>query len=785
MKIIDRTKLTILLFFLVSGTSLVSPCATAQYNRPHVIVSEISSTPEVFAGDTFTEIITLTNVGDGEAVRVQLIVDIDDPFALIDTSSNIFVGSISDDKSKTVRIHISVDKNAQVATYSIDFEIEWEDNEGESYNQFNSFNVRVLGKSNIDIQETVSNGDPFKVSAGESFIKYLNLENVGVEKANMVKISLDISYPFALAKASSNIFIGDLLIGESKSVSVEVSVDRNAVGVYSIPYFISYEDSYGWTYEKTGVFGVEVLGKPKMLVYETIVGDSETKILAGDTFTKEFKLSNIGGYETKRVQLSLDVAYPFMLTYASSNLLFGDLGVGESKSIPLEFSVDRNAPVAVYSIPYTITYENIYGESYEKTGLFGIQVYGMPQLLIDEITVDPSPLTIGQNGLMIIRLTNIGSDVAYDTSIRVFGDKGILASSFAYIANINNKLSESVMLPISLDNSLRSGTYILNITISNKDYFNNTYHLSNLFELKISAGQPFIPPFYIGLTVGLVALGLLAYVMYNWNPMDAESLGVNIDVKKRAPKRLFLLLIFGVVMIFTIILPIPYIVHTNLGNAGIVIYNKDIDLKMLPPKIQQICRLRGLTTPILLLVRHVEPDWITMVITTEQYPSGVAVEMSEHIIEWYVDWRDFDLANQAFQKLAISKVERLKEHEAFIEQMLYATRGPLSLHNLSKATFYGGAVIFILCLTLIVQKRLAVWNLPALISAYSIQFWCLNTLASTHHIAVNTEWEYFGYMFFVMIPLSLYAWYFERSEGGHTTAKKMWALSRILGIMRE
>ena len=106
MKNIDKTKLTILLFLLIIGMSLTFPFVTVQENRPHVIVSEISSTPEVFAGDTFTEIITLTNVGDKGAVRVQLIVDIDDPFALIDTSSNIFVGSISVDYSKSVMLHI-------------------------------------------------------------------------------------------------------------------------------------------------------------------------------------------------------------------------------------------------------------------------------------------------------------------------------------------------------------------------------------------------------------------------------------------------------------------------------------------------------------------------------------------------------------------------------------------------------------------------------------------------------------------------------------------------------
>ncbi|NIM45706.1 MAG: hypothetical protein GTO54_08815, partial [Nitrososphaeria archaeon] len=313
--------------------SLASPCAKAQYNRPHVIVSKISSTPEVFSGDTFTELITLTNVGDQTAMRVRLVVDIKYPFALMNMSSNIFIGSISPDKSSTVTMRISVDKKALVAIYSIDFQIEWEDSYGATYRQFNSFNVRVLGRTNIDIQETFSDQEQSRVSAGESFIKYFNLENVGVEEAGMVTLSLDISYPFTLPRASSNIFIGDLGIGEKKSVSVEISVDRNAVGVYSISYTISYEDSYGLNYEKTGDFGVEVLGKPKMLIYETIASRDGNRIFTGDTFTKEFNLTNIGGFETKRVQLSLDIEYPFTLSNSSSNLLFGDLGVDESRAI--------------------------------------------------------------------------------------------------------------------------------------------------------------------------------------------------------------------------------------------------------------------------------------------------------------------------------------------------------------------------------------------------------------------------------------------------------------------
>jgi len=780
-----RAGLYILLCSSIIGMLLLSPHVSAADDSPHVIVSEISPTPEVFAGDTFNETIELTNVGDKKALRVRLVVDIDYPFALMNTSSNIFVGSIRGDRSSTVAMQISVDKKALVAIYSIDFQIEWEDSNGATYRQFNTFNVRVLGRPNIDIQETISDRDPSRVSAGESFIKYLNLENMGVEEARMVKLSLDISYPFTLPRASSNIFIGDLGIDEKKSVSVEISVDRNAVGVYSIHYTISYEDSYGWNYEKTGAFGVEVLGKPKMLIYETISSRDGNRIFTGDTFTKEFNLTNIGGYETKRAQLSLDIEYPFTLSDSSSNLLFGDLGVGESRAIPVEFSVDRNAPVAVYSIPYTITYENIYGESYEKTGLFGVEVNGKPQVLVDEITVDPSPLSLGQSGLMIVKLTNIGSDIAHDASIRVFGAKGILASSFAYVAKINNKQSESIMFPVSLDSGLRPGTYLLNITVANRDYLNNTYHLSNLYELKLSAEPAFVPPFYIGLTVGLASLGLLGYVIYNWNPEEAEKADSGMESQQRGNRRQYVMLILGVILMYVLIFPIPYVVHSNLENAGIVVYNDEIPLEALPQNLQEVCRLRGINAPVMLLVKHVEPEWTTMVISTENLPMGTTVEMSEHIINWHVDWRDFNLANQPFQKLAISKVERLNEFEAFFERVLYAQRGSIGLYDLSKVTFYGGPILFILCLTLVVQKRLALWNLPAVFSCYSFQIWSMNTLASVHRLTVTTEWEYFGYLFVGLIPLTLYAWYFERSTGGRPTARKMMALSHVLGLFRE
>lgn len=764
----------------------------AEFDRPHVVVTEISLTPEVTAGEIFNEIIELSNVGSESAYRVQLEFYIENPFAIINSSSTIFIGKISKSKSESVSIPISVDKKAVVGIYSIAFIVRWEDNEGIIYSQSNTFNVKVLETPQVDIQEVIIGQDPSQVAAGDSFIKTLRFTNEGVEEARMVRLSLDVRYPFTLTTTSSNIFLGDLGIDENRIVSLDILVDRNAVGVYSISYTISFTDSSDRSYEKEGEFGVEILGKPIKLLQEEIFSEKTSRVFTGDTFTKKFNLTNVSGYEAKRIQISLDVNYPFALTSSSSNLYIGDLTFSESKISTVRFSVDRNAPVAVYSIPYTITYENDYGESYEETGEFGVEVSGHPQLLIDEIIVDPSPLTLGQKGLMILKVSNVGSDVARDTSIRIFGGTNILASSFAYIANLNSKDTESITFPISIDNNIKLGTYLMNVTISYNDYLNTTYHSSNLHELKVISAPAFVPPFYIGATIGLASISLLGYLFYVWNPSDSGHEAELEEKESSKTRRLrndkrgrFILLIMGVIVMYVIIFPIPYIVHTNLDNAGIVVYSNTVELESLPNNIQEICSLRGIYEPNVLLVRHIEPKWFTLVISSESYYTGTMVEMSDYIIDWYVDWHDFNIVDQPFQKFAISDINKLGSIETFFERALLVQEDSISLFDLSKVTFYGGPILFILCLTLITQKRLAIWNLPACLGLYSFQTWVTNIIASIHHIAIATEWVYFGYLFAGLIPLAIYAWHFERSAGGRSTALKMKTLSRKLGLLWE
>jgi len=766
--------------YLFVGTLFLHPCFALLNKHPLIVVSKMSPTPKIIAGGTFNETLTLKNVGDERAFRVQLIMNIQWPFALLNSSTNIYVGNIHVKKSRTVTFGISIDKNADVGISSIAFSIEYEDADGEIFTQSNSFSVRVVGKPKFDIQETVLNHSQSKLFAGESIIKIFRLKNFGNEEAKMVQLSLDVAYPFALSKSSSNIFIGDLKIGENQSDSIEISVDREAVGVYSIPFTISYEDVYGEVYLKSGVFGVEVLGRTHPLIHELVMSQNASRIFAGDMCIEKFNLANVGGDEARWVHLSLEIAYPFTLPKSSSNIFIGGLGIGENKSISIEISVDKNALVGVYTIPFTISYEDVYGEVYLKSGVFGVEVLGEPQLLLGEIRVDPSSMTPGQEGLMIVRLTNVGTDVACDASMKIFGGRDIIASSFAYAAKIDSKKSESLIFPVSLDKKLNPGTYLQNITVIYRDNFNNIYHLSKLYEFNVLARTPFVPYFYMAVAFGLATLTLVGYIIFKWEPEYSQEERETKNPRRRAGA---ILLNSCVVVIFVFLL-IPYLIHANLDNVGVVIYCNETTLESLPEDIQEICMLRGFVTPVVLLVKHLRPTYVTMVIALEKFSLGTVVEMSEYVVNWRVDWRDFNLADQNFERFAIANVGKLDPFESSIETLLLTKTG-LIVHELSRINFYAGSILVVLSATLLIQGRLALWNLPAIFGCYSFQVWRLNVIANKHHLYVASEWKYFGYYFIILIPLALYLWYFELSPGGRRTAEKMRALSQALGLLRE
>jgi len=111
--------------------------------------------------------------------------------------------------------------------------------------------------------------------------------------------------------------------------------------------------------------------------------------------------------------------------------------------------------------------------------------------------------------------------------------------------------------------------------------------------------------------------------------------------------------------------------------------------------------------------------------------------MTDYIVDWRVNWRDFDFVNlvdQTFDRFVVASVKQIGPLESSIE-ILFSTPLGWIIDDLSTANFYGGPILVVLCITVLLQKRLALWNLPAIFGCYSLQIWRLNALAHEHHLA--------------------------------------------------
>jgi len=258
------------------------------------------------------------------------------------------------------------------------------------------------------------------------------------------------------------------------------------------------------------------------------------------------------------------------------------------------------------------------------------------------------------------------------------------------------------------------------------------------------------------------------------------------QVKKKLKRRLnikTILLVLGVLLVYFALL-IPYVVHANLNNAGIVVYSRDITIESLPKDIQEICRLRGINPTTLLLVKHTNPKWTTIVITSSQFSNNEMVEITYYVVNWRLDWRDINLVDQRFDRFAIANLKLLSPFESWVESALSNQLGGY-LRDLSLADFYVGPVFLVLCITLLTVKRLAVWNIPAIWGCYSFQVLMSNMLARSHNVYVATEWSYFGYLFLGLLPITVYLWHYEKTEAGQSVAGKMKAVSKFLGLLRH
>jgi len=219
------------------------------------------------------------------------------------------------------------------------------------------------------------------------------------------------------------------------------------------------------------------------------------------------------------------------------------------------------------------------------------------------------------------------------------------------------------------------------------------------------------------------------------------------------------------------LLLMPYIVHTNIKDCGIVKESKVIPLDSLPEDIQDVIAFKPNCA--VLLVEQSVSRIRAAIITDKLQKPGTVIEVTDKIIDWYVDWHEYRFFDRSFKVLIVGQVQPLGPLESFVETILSLRFGS-AIFSLSKMVFFVGPLLLIVYLTLFFKHRFYLWNVPAVISLYSLGIFMGNMVGGAHQMVISDYWRYFGYLFMPLIPLTFLFSKYEESEEGGRQIRRYW-----------
>ena len=252
---------------------------------------------------------------------------------------------------------------------------------------------------------------------------------------------------------------------------------------------------------------------PAPLLLVSNVTIAPKRVIVGESFVATLTIQNVGELDSVVGVLSLNVTEPFAVVGSGTVMDIGGLKVGGNRTLSTNFSVDLSARAGTYSIPYSLMYSDQNDYFYSSYGKLGLVVHGIPQVRIQDITVDPTQLNPSSDGTFTIQLVNAGTEAAQNITVKVLNGDELLTNSITYVGIIARGDTKTIVLGIHVSPEVSLGTRLITIEVSFSDVEGNVYSISKSYELTVYEIPQPIPTYYYYFIAGGVALVAGIYVV--------------------------------------------------------------------------------------------------------------------------------------------------------------------------------------------------------------------------------------------------------------------------------
>ena len=318
------------------------------------------------------------------------------------------ISSLAEGESKTISFEVEVGDEVKADTYEIQVEI-------------NGIKQNVLLEVENDDESAVIEmkyPETTKFIAGSANKLDLTLANSGSEGAYNVKIYLQSKEGVGLVGSSSVISVGDLEAKSSKKVPISVQLDDSKEGqLVNVPFKITYTTKSGEKVEELQEVYLDVKDDATKEAEVSISGVKVSKASVGEGGTFNVSFNVVADALAEDIKVGVKMPEGILAT-SQNTFMIDTLAGGKAKSFTVSCIATDKASEGYQPIELTAEYEyeDAKAQISQYTGVNSLVTQEEDEEEEENITeakviiggydITPGILTAGEEGTLVIKLTN-------------------------------------------------------------------------------------------------------------------------------------------------------------------------------------------------------------------------------------------------------------------------------------------------------------------------------------------------------------------------------------------
>ncbi|MCW3990111.1 MAG: hypothetical protein NWE88_08565 [Candidatus Bathyarchaeota archaeon] len=380
------------------------------------------STDDVYvtAGEESLIKFTLTNVGSWSIyeAKISLSVPATTPgISLLDGYHKVY-NRISDGASTSFYTRVYVDEDTPLGAYSLTLQA--------TYMQKVQYGVEMLESTTLQIGIVVDSvsklsyrmsaeaDNPVFTAGADNHLNVV-LGNLGDATVYEIDATVTSTSPYIVVLEGSRFTHGNLDANLSVLHPATVRVSRNTpLGVYTLSETVAYEDEAGQTYFESFIVGITVNSStvPNPMLSVNI---EDPRLIAGAENPVTVNLVNIGDEGLTDIEVSLVSASPYIAILDGGRINIDELDPDESVAMDVVIAVSRSAPVGVYTLSTSSTYQGSDGQVYMEASTLGVSVESVEvpvqtSVVMSGYGTSIDPVRPGDEFELVLELECLGSD---------------------------------------------------------------------------------------------------------------------------------------------------------------------------------------------------------------------------------------------------------------------------------------------------------------------------------------------------------------------------------------